>query len=311
MTSNHGHAQVDRVCVVIPAYGRTPHLATILAAIERGTLVPARIIVSHSGPGEISPDFRNRFRRVTFLHSDARLYAGAARNRGAAAAEEPILAFCDSDVLPAPDWLERLVEFLRLSGQRFVVGSVGVASTGGYWGTSNWLCEFSEQAPWRVCGEQTGGASCNMAVYRAHFDQVQGFPEHYRAGQDTLFFHSLRRQGLEQWFVPSATVGHFNIAGLANMVRHQWLHGRAFVQLRREVRLPGWRIVRSRWLTPLLPPAKIIRIASRLLEGSPRQWAMIVKYLPGVALGMACWGAGVLKEVLSTPARPSDHATGR
>jgi GT2 family glycosyltransferase len=303
MTETTEHIRADRVCVVIPAFGATPHLEAILEAIAGGTLVPARIIVSHSGPHDVADGVRNRFPDVTFLHSEARLFAGAARNRGAAAASEPVLAFCDSDVLPAPDWLERLIACIEVSQQRFVVGSVGIARSGGYWGMTNWLCEFSEQAPWRMQGEQTGGASCNMAVFRAHFEHLRGFPEEFRTGQDTLFFYSLRSFGLQQWFVPAATVGHFNHAGFASMARHQLLHGRGFVQLRRAVRLPGWRLVSGRWLTPILPPAKALRILKRLIEGRARQWAMVFVYLPGIILGVTCWGLGMVREAFSAPAR--------
>lgn len=292
---------VDDICVVIPAYGDTPHLPAILEALASGSRTPKRVIVSHSGPGDVQAGLEQAFPNVTFIHSDTRLFAGAARNRGTAQSTERILAFCDSDVLPAPDWLERLLHALTAVDRRFVVGSVGMARTGGYWGQTNWLCEFSELAPWRKEGEQAGGGSGNMAVFRAHFDEAGGFPEGVRTGQDTLLFHSLRRLGLQQWYVPSATVGHFNHAGLASMVRHQWMHGRAFVNLRREARLPGWRVVRSRWLALLLPAAKALKIVRRLLEGPARQWIMIALYAPGLLVGMASWGAGVLKEIGSVP----------
>lgn len=302
--------KLDEVCVVIPAFGEVPHLALVLEALESGTRIPGRIIVSHSGSGGSLPDIQERFRNVMFMHSDTRLFAGAARNRGSEGATERILAFCDSDVLPAPDWLERLVGSLQQSAQRFAVGSVGIARTGGYWGMTNWLCEFSELAPWRMEGEQTGGGSGNMAVYRAHFDQAGGFQSEVRTGQDTLLFHSLRSQGLQQWFVPSAAVGHFNHDGLAAMIRHQWMHGRAFVKLRRDVRLPGWRAVRHPWLAPLLPLAKALKILHRMLEGNPRQWAMIALHLPGLLVGMASWGTGIVTEILSPSSRPPDYPRG-
>lgn len=296
---------------MIPAYGDIPHIVAILEALEHGSRVPDRVVVSHSGPCQPGDELKQRFRKVMFLHADGRLFAGAARNRGAAAATESILAFCDSDVLPAPDWLERLVGGLESSTRRFTVGSIGIARTGGYWGMTNWLCEFSELAPWRVPREQVGGGSGNMAVFREHFDSVGGFSGEVRTGQDTLFFHALRGHGLQQWFEPTAVVGHFNHSGLASMARHQWMHGRSFVRLRRNAWLPGSHLVRARWLAPMLPAVKMLRIVGRLLKAGPRQWAMAVAYLPGVVVAMTCWGAGLMKELFSGPFQSSDSVSGR
>lgn len=298
------------VCVVIPAYGDMPHIVAILEALERGSRVPDRIVVSHSGPHPPGDELKQMFQEVLFLHSDARLFAGAARNRGAAAATECILAFCDSDVLPSPDWLECIVSVLEESARRFTVGSIGIARTGGYWGMTNWLCEFSELAPWRVSREQVGGASANMAVRREHFELAGGFPGEVRTGQDTLFFHALRGQGLQQWFVPESVVGHFNHSGLPSMARHQWMHGRSFVRLRRRAQLPGARVVRAWWPAPLLPVAKMLRIVGRLLKAGPRQWVMVFAYLPGIIVAMTCWGSGLARELFSGTSRSSDSLPG-
>lgn len=282
--------------VVIPAYGPTPHLATLLESLQHGTLKAESIVVSHSGAHDPSGALKVRFPEVRFIHSDARLFAGEARNRGAELVDGEVIAFCDSDVLPTSDWLERLVS--RISGRdhRFVVGAVGMASTGGYWGTVNWLCEFSEQAPWRAAGAQLGGASCNMAVRRSHFRRAGGFPEGRIIGEDALLFSELRELGLEQWFEPSCLVSHFNRAGVANMAKHQWLHGRHFVVGRRLAELPGTSVIRGGWLVPLLPLVKLGRILGRLCEGGPARVLWGLMLVPGLLAGVAIWGAGVLVE---------------
>lgn len=285
------------IAVIIPAYGPTPHLLAVLDRICSGTRRPQEIIVSHSGPNDPTGAIAKTHPEVRVLHSPARLFAGAARNRGAAIARGDLLAFCDSDVLPAVGWLELLAAALEADERRFVVGSVGMAQTGGYWGTANWLCEFSEQAPWRRGGEQEGGASCNMAVWRSDFLEVEGFPEEVHVGEDTQLFARLRAAGLRQIFVPSAEVGHYNLSGIGHLGRHQRLHGKHFVQTRRLLELPGSAIVRRPWLTPLLPLIKTGRILRRLLEGNRRQKLWAVIYFPGIAIGMSCWGSGLAQEL--------------
>jgi GT2 family glycosyltransferase len=288
------------IAVIIPAYGPTPYLRAILERIESGARHPQEIIVSHSGSHDPTETLAKKYPQVRVLHSQARLFAGAARNRGAAVAESDLLAFCDSDVLPAADWLERLAGALEAGERRFVVGSVGTARIGGYWGRANWLCEFSEQAPWRPGGEQNGGASCNMAVLRTDFAAIGGFPVDAHVSEDTQLFAKLRAAGLRQLFVPSAEVGHYNLSGIGNLARHQRLHGRHFAEPRRRLELPGSSIVRRPWLAPLLPAAKGCRIVRRLLEGGGREKRWALAYLPGIIVGMAFWGFGLVQGVFWT-----------
>lgn len=292
-------SDVVSVSVIIPAYGASPHLQDALSAIEAGTRKPDQIIVSHSGSDDPTEILRETHPSVCVLHSDERLFAGAARNRGANLAPAGILAFCDSDVLPRPDWLERLVSALVAMPDCFVVGSVGVARSGGYWGMSNWLCEFSEQAPWRCSGFQTGGASCNMAVRKMDFDAVGGFPQDAMVGEDTLLFFRLRHGGARQWFEVTAEGGHYNNNGIKNFVRHQFMHGKYFLKSRRQTKLPGWLVVRSGAVVPLLPSIKMGRVIKRMLQGGVREWVRVLFYFPGISVGMIAWGGGLILEVLA------------
>ena len=285
--------KASRVSVIIPVYGPTPHLHEILMAIEAGTRQPDEIIVSHSGIDDPAAQLRDQHPSVRVLHSDDRLFAGDARNRGAAAAESDVLAFCDSDVLPRYDWLERLIDALGTSGGRFVVGSVGTARSGGYWGMSNWLCEFSEQAPWRHSRRQSGGASCNMAVGKSDFEHVDGFPKGVRIGEDTILFSRLRQSGLDQCFVPDAEVGHFNNAGFRSFARHQFTMGRHFVSSRKTARRPGWQL--GRWSSPVIWLPKCALVMGRLLGPRRKPPPNPLLYFPGVLAGTLIFAAGCLR----------------
>ncbi len=288
-------AEASNISVVIPAYGPTPHLAGILEALLSGTLAPREIIVSHSGSDDPSAWLAEHFPDVTALHSPHRLFAGAARNRGAAHATSEVLAFCDSDVLPRADWLERLSAALDRNQHRFVVGAVEMARTGGYWGTANWLCEFSEMGPWRKGGVQTGGASCNMAVRRSDFERVGGFDESMTPGEDTILFHSLREAGLQQWFEPSALVGHYNHAGFAAFAHHQRRLGEQFAKVRSMHPLKGDAVVRHPSLAALIWAPKLGLVAGRMMEGGTREWGRLVTYGPALLAGSLILAGGTYK----------------
>lgn len=277
------------VSVVIPAYGECPHLSDVVGAVLGGTTQPLEVIVSHSGREDPSEALKARFSDITVLHSDERHFAGAARNRGAAIAKGAILAFCDADTRPEADWLGQIAEAFHVGSNLFVVGAVGMARRGGYWGMSNWLLEFSEQAPWRSPGEQTGGASCNMAVRTEDFRGIGGFRDDMRGGEDTTLFAKLRQKGLRQRFCPKAVVGHFNNPGVLAFARHQAGLGASFAEVRRDLDMPGHQFVRRPILALFLCMPKAFLVLRRTMVCGPRAAANAIFLMPGVVLGSLIW----------------------
>jgi hypothetical protein len=277
------------VSVVIPAYGHCPHLPEVVAAIYDGTVTPLEVIVSHSGADDPSEVLTARFDGVSVLHEDGRLFAGAARNRGAAIAEGEILAFCDADTRPEKDWLAQIIEGIQSNPNQFVVGAVAMARRGGYWGMSNWLLEFSEQAPWRSLGFQHGGASCNMAVHRRDFVAIGGFREDLRGGEDTTLFADLRKADLGQVFLPKAIVGHFNLPGFAAFAGHQAGLGASFAEVRKASDMPGSFMVRHPPLALLFWVPKAFVVLRRTMGSGLRPGLLALFLTPGILLGSVIW----------------------
>ncbi len=294
---------MPRVSVIIPAYGRCPYLAECLQGLQSGTRPPDEIIVAHSGSDDPTEALGAQRGEIKVLHFPQRLYAGAARNRGAEIATGDWLAFIDADVRPSPEWLAALIGRGEGGSRRLVVGSVGTATSGGYWGMVNWICEFSEQAPWHPVRRQVGGASCSMAVRAADFHRAGGFEEAFQPAEDTLLFAHLRAAGCEQWFEPRARVDHHNASGFSAFRHHQDRLGHHSALIRQRVRLPGsaatkiWPVALGLWL-----PRWLLGVR-RLLQGGPRWWLRAPLYLPGMALGALIWNRAFLFQVLS-PSRP-------
>ena len=288
-----------RVSVIIPAYGACPHLLECLRALLAGERPPDQLIVAHSGADDPTVAIAALSAEVVVLHSEQRLLAGAARNRGAQVADGEWLAFIDADVRPCPGWLAALV--IRAEGptRRLVVGSVGTATPGGYWGMVNWLCEFSEQAPWHPVRQQVGGASCSMLVRADDFRRAGGFAEAFQPAEDTLLFARLRQDGCEHWFEPRARVDHHNATGFAAFRRHQDQLGRHSALIRRRIELPGSIATRLWPLACLLWLPRGLLGLRRLLQGGPRWWLRAPYYGPGMALGALIWNRGFLAEVVS------------
>lgn len=280
------------VSVLIPAYGHCPELPEVIDAIQCATVTPLELIISHSGTANPWEKHSARFPRVKFLHSDQRLFAGAARNRAAEVATGEILAFCDSDTKPGKHWLENLLKSLGEADNRFVVGSVGVARHGGYWGMTNWLFEFSEQAPWHKPREQTGGASCNMILWARDFHSIGGFPTSERAGEDTTLFMHLRETGLTQWLESTAEVRHFNHTGFLAFAHHQFALGHGFAKLRQRFQLPGYQIARFPPLVAILWMVKAWLVVRRSVFCSPRSFGWTSILLPGILTASLIFSSG-------------------
>ena len=208
--------------------------------------------------------------------------------------------------------MHKLLAAARQSPDRFVVGSVGFATSGGYWGLCNWVCEFSEQAPWHRARGQSGGASCNMILRAADFREAGGFPEEYQPGEDTMLFMRLIELGRMQWFEPAAQVDHHNQYGLRAFARHQYRLGYHSALVRQRVALRGslatriWPLALGLWIP------RLALFGKRILGGGPAWWLRGLGFAPGLVLGSWIWTTGFLKRVLQTPQTPAvspPHAT--
>ena len=285
------------ISVVIPAYGSCEHLEALVEALLNGTVQPCEIIISHSGEANPCKRFSGLQPMVRVIHQSERLFAGAARNRGVAVAKSEIIAFIDADVSPEKDWLLRLVDALLDNPERFVVGSVGCATSGGYWGMTNWICEFSEMLPWRSSRVQSGGASCNMIVFRKNFSAAGGFPEAHQPGEDTVLFLKLAKLGLQLWFESSAKVYHHNVVGFTKLAKHQYRLGYHSALVRQQFPIRGssatkfWPLILLLWLP------RLGLITKRVLEAGWKNVPLAVLYFPALIVATWCWAAGFFSRV--------------
>lgn len=122
MLSEIGGVQ-PRASVVIPHLNTPDLLARCLASVaaqrlDRGAF---EIIVVDNGSTVALDDVRAAFPDVRFL-AEPLPGPGLARNRGAAAASAPILAFIDADCRAAPGWLQAAVDAVGVDAARTVVG---------------------------------------------------------------------------------------------------------------------------------------------------------------------------------------------
>jgi glycosyltransferase involved in cell wall biosynthesis len=282
------------VSVIIPAYGTCPHLPQVLQAVLAQSLQPREIIVVHSGPGDPSESLRQSDERIRVIHREERVLAGGARNIGLRHAGGQWAAFLDSDVLPVRHWLGSLLAAAHEAPNRFVSGSIGFSTTGGYWGLCLWATEFSGVHPFLPAGEIEGGASASMLVPMEKVRQIGGFNGRFSAGEDSILATNLREIGLANWFQPRARVDHFNIRGIRHCLSHLFWMGRWSCICRRIKPLRGslaarfWPLALGLWI------AKLCLIYYRVFRWGEGYRLTFLGLAPGILVGLVSWNLGFL-----------------
>jgi len=313
--STHGPATVETeltsiagadVSVIIPAYGDCPHLEVVVDSLLDQIVKPGEIIIVHSGPANPASGLESRDARIKVCHFPKRLYAAAARNHGLEKANGRWAAFLDADVRPVRGWLADLLKTMAQGPRRFVIGSIGFAETGGYWGLCLWSIEFSQYHPDLPQRTIKGGASANLLAAMEDLQSAGGFPEWMAASEDALLCASLHRIGLISWFCPGARVDHFNISGFHHFRRHLISYGmwsaisRKIMPLKGRITIRIWPLAFFLWLL------RFSIICGRALAGGAGNRMRFLVLLPGIFFGLLIWNAGYIKGIF---AKTDDHQT--
>lgn len=198
---------LPHVSVIVPHYNDLASLDRCLSALQAQTYAPDRfdVIVADNmspvGADAVKQTIAGRARIV----SVAERGAGPARNGGVAVARGQILAFTDSDCIPAPEWLAEGVAALKRSdfvggGMRVLVGDEDHV-TGAE--AFELVFAFDNQA----YVERKGfTVTANLFCPAALFAQVGGF----RVGvsEDLEWSHRARDAGFKIGYAPAALVAH-------------------------------------------------------------------------------------------------------
>jgi GT2 family glycosyltransferase len=279
---------VSRAAIVVPVYCSEETLGAFLAALERQTVQDFETVAVDSSPGEACWEILARCPRVRARRSADRLWPQQARTRGVAETGAPWLVFTDPDVVPAPDWLERLLAAAQ-SGDP-AVGSIGCA--GDRWlDRGIHLCKFSKWLPGRTAAEVDMGPTANLCLSHEDFRTIGGFGPERLLG-DVELSRRLRALGRRLRFAPGATVEHRHTHTLGSFLGERFWRGIEAGRFRGGLASTPWLWKLSlactfplRWLTNLAHCARHAAEAGRLAD--------YVVCFPVLALG---FGASVLGE---------------
>lgn len=250
--------------VIVPFAGSDAELDALMKTLEVLERRPGDevIVVDNRRPRASTPPGRSpgiaRFRAhaVTLQRAGEIATPAFARNEGLRLASAEWLVFIDSDTRPRPDLLDAY--FTTPPGQETAVLAGGIVDVAAH----PTLVARHDVARGRMGQGMTlrreglpYAQTANCAVRRTAFEQVGGFDELARAGEDADLCFRLRRAGWRLEERPGATVEHRARQTLRACLAQNLVHGSGVAWLNRrwpgEFPAPGprWLLVRTLRLT--------------------------------------------------------------
>ncbi|MCE5276687.1 MAG: glycosyltransferase family 2 protein [Planctomycetaceae bacterium] len=289
--------------VVIPCLNAAATLPALLESLQDQTLSRDQyeILLLDDGSADGTCGVAQRYPRVAISRQHGR-GPGAAREAGTAEARGELVLFLDSDTRAAPDLLQRHLRYHR--------ANPGVAATGGSvlpaapfkilsWQTVDHLSSWFNCHPAARCKAPPEYLpSLNFCIKK---DLVRGCHVHWaggleHSGEDVLFCHDLRREGLTLAFVPEARVYHHDRRTAGAYLRHMYRWGRHAPHVRGRLASLKYSFLfpRSRvkllFTLPLIVMGYTALIAAAWLHAKP---LTVLMCLPQILLGRLAYAAGV------------------
>jgi mycofactocin system glycosyltransferase len=214
----------DGVTVVIPVRDRPAALARLLTALRADPATAGLpVLVVDDGSADPVPARPG----VRVVRHPTALGPAAARNAGLQAVSTPFVAFLDSDCVPEPGWLARLLP--HLADPRLAVVAPRIVALAG--GERSWLTPYEaavsaldmgpSPAAVRPLSSVSYVPSAALVARRAALGT--GFDPTMRVAEDVDLVWRLARTGWRVRYEPAAAVAHEHPARTA-----QWLCRRAF-----------------------------------------------------------------------------------
>ena len=194
------------ISVIVPVRDGGEELEQLAARLAGQTLARARyeVIIADDGSTDGAPE------RVAAADPWIVVSAGppknpyAARNRAATLARGDVLAFCDSDCLPEPDWLTQGLD--ALGSADLVAGVVRFLPPAR---RSAWaLLDIDTFLDQERIVRTDGAVTANLFVRRELFERHGGFDGTLANGGDQEFVRRCVRAGATLRFVPDVAVWH-------------------------------------------------------------------------------------------------------
>lgn len=227
--SGSGHEPGDRprVSVIVPARNARSHLEKLVPALSVQTLPRSdfELVVADDGSSDGSVEWIEQMGADWIrLAPGVPINSYAARNRAVAASVGEILAFCDADCVPEPDWLERGIAALALcdvvAGRiRFIVPERRTVWT---------LLDMDSSKDHEREVRNKTAETANLFLRRELFDRLGGFEQTIPEFGDFDFAQRAVAAGAELMYADDVLVWHPTRNRGRDFLRAQWIYSHGY-----------------------------------------------------------------------------------
>jgi len=258
---------------------------------------PFEVIVVTSGRDRTAAIVRETFPEVRLIELDRPVLPGEARNAGLRVARGRYVGFPGSHVVVLPGNFAAALRAHR-EGYAMVMGAIrnGTATRAGW---ANYFLDHSSTLPGRPGGPLTS-PPVRASYVRAALEEVGGFPEEMRAGEDVAANMALWDRGYSAVRVPQVQLRHDSrCRTTAYLLAHHFQRGRSFGQVladeaARARRFPTRRMVNACiGLGPVRMRAVIVDVYRFAPDMTREMWASLPHM---VAAALSAW-VGTLYEL--------------
>ena len=199
------------VSVIIPVYNDLPRLKLALAALYEQTYPSSRleIIVIDNGSEDKILESDLDGKNVNLLYEETP-GSYAARNKGVLNAKGDILAFTDSDCIPAPNWVEAGVGSLLSAPEcGLAAGKIKVFPRQA--NKPNWIEAYDQLTAFpqqKYVEVDHYGVTANIFTFSHVFKSVGLFNAQLKSGGDSEWGQRVFKHGYPLVFAPDACVQH-------------------------------------------------------------------------------------------------------
>ena len=219
------------ISVIIPVRDAEATLAEQLDALAGQTYTGAwEVLVADNGSRdrsrEIAASYAGRLPDLCVVDASERVGAAHARNVAAREARGDVLAFCDSDDIADPRWLEAIAA--ATAEHAFVGGRLDY----GPLNRCRWPIVIDQDELEVHLNFMTAASSSNIAIHRAVFEELGGFDESYTAyGEDTDLSWRAQLAGYPLFYAKDAIILWRSKDSFERWLRQVYKVGRAGARL--------------------------------------------------------------------------------
>lgn len=230
---------------------------------------------------------------VKLVSGEGQRTAGAARNRGVAAATGRLVAFIDADCVAEPRWLNIIARHMTDDAVA-ISGAVLDYFTWQAIPTIDNRMQFIDQLPGRPAGIFNAAPGCNLAIDRDAFIGEGGFPTQAYTGEDTILTAQLAaRYPGRTLFDPAMRVRHRGRSHLGEFLRHQrdFGFGRGLLCLNLSRRQQA--LCRHGFIAAAAALRRYGYLVRRTAQWKPRSLPYLILLTPLLLAGLAAWAQGL------------------